>query len=230
MKTLLLISFSMLTTLSLNNQAVADPDTQPKAWSADSWHQQMRLMPKGDLYRGAQLAKQGYCFTCHGEKGYAPSRNAPSLAGQNQAYLYKTLLDFKNRLWLADHKDEGMHDLARTFDKQDLADLAAYYAAQKPWPKITPSGSPAIAHLAKRGDPQRLLTPCASCHGAQGMGGPNETPRINGQSYLYLKRQLSYFKSGKRSNDVEAGMRFAAEVLSEEEIDQLARYYANSQK
>ncbi len=203
---------------------------QPNQWTAEAWHQQMRLMPQGDVFRGAQLAKQGYCYTCHGDKGYAPSRNAPSLAGQNQTYLYKTLLDFQSGLWWADHKDDGMHALARTYSKQDLADLAAYYAAQKPWPTTQAKQDAHAAQLARRGDTQRLLTPCASCHGANGMGGPNETPRINGQSYLYLKRQLSYFKLGKRHNDVEGGMRFAAEALSEEEIDRLARYYANGQR
>ncbi|WP_294946841.1 c-type cytochrome [Sulfurivirga sp.] len=202
-----------------------------REWTPAAWYETMRLKPAGDATRGARLAKVGYCYTCHGDQGVAPSRNAPSLAAQNETYLYKTLLDFRSRLWWADHKDDGMHALARTFTKQDLADLAAYYATRKlPTIRKVKKGDVHTEKLVRFGDPSRLVTSCAACHGAHGEGGVNEVPRIEGQSYLYLKRQLTLFKEGRRHNDVGAGMRFVTEALSEDELDRLARYYANGQK
>ncbi|SIO10639.1 Cytochrome c553 [Sulfurivirga caldicuralii] len=208
-----------------------EPQNTAPEWTAEAWHETLRNMPYGNAARGAQLAKEGYCYTCHGDRGYAPSRNAPSLAGQNQAYLYKTMLDFASKRWWADHKDDVMHNAAITFTKQDYADMAAYYAQQpKPFFKRVEKPNHVADQLARRGDHTRLLTPCSSCHGVRGEGGVNETPMISGQSAFYIKRQLEMYKSGKRRNDVEEGMRFVAEQLTDEEIEALAQYYGNGQK
>ena len=64
---------------------------------------------------------------------------------------------------------------------------------------------------------------CASCHGANGQGA-GLTPGLAGLSEDYIAKQLRDFKSGSRSNE---SMRYVANGLSEDEIAQVANYYAN---
>jgi cytochrome c553 len=40
--------------------------------------------------------------------------------------------------------------------------------------------------MVSKGDPTRLLTACASCHGVNGLGGTNETPALAGQVKDYF--------------------------------------------
>src|SRR6185436_6153084 len=57
-----------------------------------------------------------------------------------------------------------------------------------------------VTHAAP--DPDRgatLFAPCASCHGADGNGSPNGNfPRIAGQHYSVLFKQIVDFRYGKR--------------------------------
>lgn len=67
------------------------------------------------------------------------------------------------------------------------------------------------------------LWSCASCHGAKGEGS-GSTPALAGLSEGYIAKQLRDFGAGTRPNE---SMRYVASGLSEEEIAQVARYYAN---
>ena len=67
-------------------------------------------------------------------------------------------------------------------------------------------------------------TVCQACHGADGNGtGDGQYPRIAGQYADYLAKSLHDYKSGARPNPIMAGF---AGTLSEEDIDNLAEYYA----
>jgi cytochrome c553 len=68
-----------------------------------------------------------------------------------------------------------------------------------------------------------LAKPCAACHGADGNSTNAQYPRIAGQYHDYLERAMHEYKSGDRKNAIMAG--FVA-TLSNEDIDKLARYYA----
>lgn len=46
------------------------------------------------------------------------------------------------------------------------------------------------------------------------------------QTHVYLAAQMRAFRSGERTNDVYQRMRAIAVKLTDEEIDQLAQYYA----
>jgi cytochrome c553 len=66
---------------------------------------------------------------------------------------------------------------------------------------------------------------CASCHGAQGQGNAaSGFPRIAGQSYAYLLRQLDSSASGARQNPV---MGPIAKALGAEQRADVAAYYAS---
>lgn len=67
-------------------------------------------------------------------------------------------------------------------------------------------------------------TVCQACHGADGNGtGDEQYPRIAGQYADYLAKALNDYKSGERVNPIMAGF---ATTLSEEDIDNLAAFYA----
>ncbi len=68
------------------------------------------------------------CATCHGEDGNKPSApDQPVLAGQYYDYLVRALSDYK-----AGHRNNGiMKGFAAQLSKQDIEDLAAWFASQK---------------------------------------------------------------------------------------------------
>lgn len=77
----------------------------------------------GDVKAGRQKALQ--CQTCHGLDGVSKNPEAPNLAGQLQTYLDKALRDYRSGA----RQNEMMSVVAPKLSDQDIADLAAYYAA-----------------------------------------------------------------------------------------------------
>lgn len=65
---------------------------------------------------------------------------------------------------------------------------------------------------------------CAACHGADGNSAVAANPKLAGQQASYLEKQLHNFKNGKRVNAI---MTAQAKSLSEEDIANLAAYYAS---
>jgi cytochrome c553 len=98
-----------------------------------------------------------------------------------------------------------------------LATLRA--PAQQP---ATPTDPIAIgAALATKG--AGAVTPCSSCHGANGEGNAAARfPRLVGQSAAYLQRQLDAYAGGSRANPV---MEPIAKAMSPEQRAAAAAYY-----
>jgi cytochrome c553 len=84
-----------------------------------------------------------------------------------------------------------------------------------------------VPGLVRHGDPARLITPCASCHGAKGQGGVNGSPALAGQNPAYFVRTLNAYHGGQRTNDAHRGMHAFAAKLSAEEMRALATFYAD---
>lgn len=72
--------------------------------------------------------KVSMCMGCHGIEGYRTSYpfvyHVPKLGGQHEAYLVKTLKDYRS----GERSHPQMTAIAATLSDQDIADLAAYYA------------------------------------------------------------------------------------------------------
>ena len=77
----------------------------------------------GDIKAGRQKALQ--CQACHGMDGTAKIPEAPNLAGQSEIYLVKSLQDYRSGA----RKNEMMSIVVESLKEQDIADLAAYFAA-----------------------------------------------------------------------------------------------------
>lgn len=64
---------------------------------------------------------------------------------------------------------------------------------------------------------------CVACHGLNGRGTGPTFPNINGQHANYMYEQLKRYRSGERVNVI---MNEQVKLLSNAELDLLARYYA----
>lgn len=68
---------------------------------------------------------------------------------------------------------------------------------------------------------------CVSCHGSDGNGnGDQNNPRLAGQHRDYLEQALHSYRDGTRENAIMQGF---AQTLSDEDIANLAAYYAEQQ-
>ena len=68
------------------------------------------------------------CTLCHGPAGVSANPSMPSLAGQQQQYLANQIKAFKIGL----RAEVTMYPYVQGLSDQDIADLAAYYAALPP--------------------------------------------------------------------------------------------------
>jgi cytochrome c553 len=80
---------------------------------------------QGDPERGRQLAPD--CAACHGSNGVSPSAAFPIIAGQHEAYLFTSLVAYRDR-----SRDNAIMSAAVVGKSdQDLRDLAAWFASRK---------------------------------------------------------------------------------------------------
>lgn len=219
----------------LSHSVLASDHATPaaKAWTPATLRGALAALPQGDAERGRVVNQQMFCASCHGETGQAPTFNWPHTAGQRGAYTAKMLLDYQSRLRHENKGAELMHDVAVMLTPQQIADVSAFYATLPP-PRNDGTPRPVAGadglsaeQLVKKGDPARLITPCASCHGVRGQGGKLEAAALAGQNPHYLVRTLLEYQSGLRANDTAKGMSAFARRLTRGEIDALAAYYAD---
>lgn len=79
-----------------------------------------------DLGAGAAKAKE-VCAACHGLDGNSPQPDYPKIGGQYADFLAKSLRDYKSGA----RKNPIMQGFAAGLSRQDIENLAAYYAAQR---------------------------------------------------------------------------------------------------
>ena len=81
-----------------------------------------------------------------------------------------------------------------------------------------------------KGDPEagkaKAEQMCQSCHGPGGNSTIPQNPKLAGQYASYIAQALHDYKSGARKNPIMAGM---AAGLSDEDIDNLAAYFASQE-
>ncbi len=186
------------------------------------WNSETRaLIENADIEKGKEAAK--VCNGCHGKDGEAElEENFPSLAGQRAEATYKQMMDYKDST-----RGHGiMQNFANAMSKQEIANVSVYYSKQAlPTTKGEEPTAEAIK-LATKGDGDRLIPPCAACHGDKGQGSIVDVPALAGQNPSYFVTIMQTFKSGTRANDIYNRMRIIASALTDKEIDELANYYA----
>lgn len=162
----------------------------------------------------AGRTKSAACAACHGVDGNSTAGNFPNLAGQSWRYTYTELRDFKE----GRRKDPIMSAMAATLSRQDMIDVANYFAAQQPKPSTFKVDDAKV----KLGKAKADAALCVMCH-LGGFSGQNEIPRVAGQQYEYIVKQLNDFKTRTRTNDG-GNMTSVTQSLSGEDIANLAHY------
>lgn len=168
-------------------------------------------------------AKATPCVACHGVDGHSANPEWPNLAGQHESYIKQQLQAFKND----ERQNPLMTPMAKPLSDQDMADLAAYYAAQSPTGTLEaePSKVAQGEKLFRGGDASKGIAACAACHGPNGSGNPAAGyAMIRGQHATYTIAQLKAYRSGTRQTDQNQMMRNVAAALSDEQIDAVASY------
>ena len=172
----------------------------------------------------AGQTKAATCAACHGPQGRSANPQWPSLAGQNAPYLVEQLEAYKE----GTRSDVLMTAQAMALSEQDMRDLAVYYAAQTPDPKVVanPATLEKGAALYRGGDPDNNLAACTACHGPTGQGNPAAAyPMLKGQHATYTATQLRAYASGARKSDgPNRIMREIAVRMREDDIAALASY------
>jgi len=156
------------------------------------------------------------CAACHGPEGNSASGAFPILAGQTFRYIYTQLKDFQEKR----RSDPLMSPQAEGLTKDEMMALAQYFAEQKP--KST-GFRPDPARAAK-GEKIAASSLCTMCH-LGGFAGQNEIPRVAGQQYDYIVKQLRDFKAKTRNNDG-GNMTSVASTMSDDDILDVANYVA----
>lgn len=189
------------------------PPPTEVAWTQTT----LRLLDNADADAGQAVAAQ--CAGCHGQDGIATSAAFPNLAGEPAPAIYKQLMDFAGGY----RPSPIMAGIAAGLTEQQMADLARYYASQQGPSFAAGDVASEIVRLTTHGDTARGLPACDSCHLLE--GGPTGTPVLRSQPIAYLTTQLQDFATGARSNDIYSLMRTIAQMLTPDEISQLANYY-----
>jgi cytochrome c553 len=165
-----------------------------------------------DVEAGRKKAEA--CVACHGPGGVSSDPLFPVLAGQTPRYLYLQLKDFKE----GRRKEPLMDPVIADLSRENMFDLAAFFAAQKP----PPNAFKADPARAARGKAKADEVLCTMCH-LGGFIGQNEIPRVAGQHYAYVVKQMRDFKAGRRTNDA-GNMASVSRTLTESDIEDLAHY------
>jgi len=190
-----------------------------------AWAQEGKADPFTGGNADAGAGKAAVCGACHGPGGNSSNPEWPKLAGQHASYVYFQLKVLKS----GERKNPVMNAQAANLSDQDMKDLAAYFAAQKPTPGVA---SPAAVKVAEKlyrgGDAARGLPACAACHGPQGNGNAGAAyPRISGQHAKYtatVLRTLRGLHGAPIPRQNLVTMATVASKLTDAEIDALASY------
>lgn len=161
-------------------------------------------------------AKAAPCVACHGPGGNSTQPLFPILAGQTARYLYLQLRDFQE----GRRDDPVMSPMVKDLTRDDMRELANYFAAQKPAPQTFRSDG-AKARLGRLKAEETL---CTMCH-LGGFAGQNEIPRVAGQHYEYVVKQLRDFKDKRRTNDA-GNMTSVSRTLNDADIENLGHFLA----
>jgi cytochrome c553 len=177
--------------------------------------------------RGNVQAKLSYCKNCHGPsaQGYRGYFPIPRLAGQQTEYLENQLRAF------IEHRRTNniMFNVAHALSPSMVSALAAYFRDLNPAP-IGGAPRQLVAEgnkIFEDGVPDANVAACAACHGPDATG-TGEIPRLAGQLYPYLIKELTNWGKERGQNpakpDTSAIMSPVAHSLTKPQMEAVAAY------
>jgi len=189
--------FSIVFSTALFTNAAADTSEKTNAKTSETTETTetttaMTLTP--DLNAGKKTYE--LCASCHDNSGWGKKDGSfPVIAGQHKSVIIKQLADIRAR----NRENPTMYPFTGNDvlgGPQGIENVAAYIA-QLP---ANPDHGKGMGDQLEKG--KKLFDEkCAVCHGKQGQGNAeNFFPRIQGQHYAYLLRQLKWIRDGLRKN------------------------------
>lgn len=166
----------------------------------------------------AGQAKAQLCVACHGPGGVSQTAETPSLAGQPDGFIQWQLVFFRGGRRVS----PVMQPIAESLKDDDIRNLAAYFAAQKPG---KPQAGPANEALMAAGRKLSQANRCAACH-KDDYSGTQATPRLAGQREDYLLKSLRSFKASTRTGGAMAAMPEVVMPLADDDLKALAHFLA----
>ena len=167
--------------------------------------------------------KVATCVACHGQDGNSMVGLWPSLAGQNSNYLVRQLQHIKS----GKRSIAVMVGLLDNFSKEDLDDIAAFYASKNNAIGQVAADKVELGRkLYYSGSLEKGIPACTACHSPKGKGNaPAGYPLLSGQQADYVTKSLKNYRSGERNNDESSQMMMAiAYKLDDVEIDALSSF------
>ncbi len=161
----------------------------------------------GDADAGKEAAAS--CGGCHGDVGVSGSPATPSLAGQDGQYLVAALQAYKN----GTRGDETMKGMVAALDGNAMKNLSAFYAALEP----------KAPNVRKPLTTEEWTQRCDRCHGLNGNSTDPRLPMLASQRLDYLQKALHEYRARTRKSAEMAAM---SDGLSEDDVDNLAAFYA----
>jgi len=189
--------------------------------SASAWtklsSKEEAMLKTPNLENGKVLYEK--CAICHSPEGWDLSDGRFSqIAGQHPSVIIKQLSDIRN----GNRDNPTMYPFAMSsaFDNpQDIADVAAYISKLP----MNPRNIVGPGFDLELGE-KLYVQYCAKCHKENGEGNNDEFyPRVHGQHYYYLLRQMQWIVSGKRRN-VNPTLARQLSILNDREIRAVVDY------
>jgi cytochrome c553 len=152
------------------------------------------------------------CGSCHGETGISSMPGMPSLVGLDPKYLVSAVNAYRN----GQRRHDLMKALVSGLSEADVANVALYYASQKP-------GRANSTAAGEESAGQAAAAACAGCHGAAGVGA-GSAPGLAGQDAQYFATAMRAYRDGTRTD---AMMKGPAAAVTEAQVAELAAYYGS---
>jgi cytochrome c553 len=184
----------------------------------------------------AGKTKAGACAACHGLDGNSADPQYPKLAGQHEQFIYRQLRLYKS----GERENPIMQGMAAPLSEQDMRDLGAFFATQRPQAGVAddtlitsgPNADKKFYQVGEKlfraGKPSAGIPACTACHGPTGRGNPGPSyPSLGGQHAGYTVARLQFFRDGGvwgKDTNANVVMSQIARDLSDEEIQGLGTY------
>lgn len=193
-----------------------------EVWSMVKFLQKLPSMKHEEF---ATTMKLQSCHQCH----HAKAQFVPHLDGQSEAYLRRSLMEYKSK----ERFSGTMHLVASVLSEKQINDYAAHFTSKKISSPEKMINDPDLFRrgemIAEKGIPQKRIAACTGCHGPHwSKKGKNpEYPRLIGLQAQYINLELQLFQDKKRGKGefVRVMEKALGEHLSAEEREAVSYYY-----